>query len=234
MGLDIYVGTFHRYYAGQWDTVIQQMAHGSGLEVKILRPQPGFVDRLRSWFLPKRDPVKEIERWKRNLSAVAGVPLDWNEHPEAEYFTDKPGWECFGALLLWAACEERGADRPETAEGWERNELLTDAMRDPSSKYRHLLGNTEIWLPVDFAEPFEAEAPDGSPKLFGSVQRLASELASLNGSTWRVEEPEISEWRRDAPEPEGPLDESARFGFALFSELAALALQHRLPMKLDY
>ena len=78
------------------------------------------------------------------------------------------------------------------------------------------------------------EAPDGSPKMFGSVQRLASELASLNGSTWRAEEPEISEWRREAPDWGGPLDESARFGFAVLSELKALALQHRLPMKLDY
>lgn len=115
MGWDIYVGTFHRYYAGQWETVIQQMGGQGGMQVQVLRPQPGLLDRLRSWFRPKRDPVEEIERWKRSLSAAAGVPLDWNEHPEAEYFTDKPGWESYGALLLWAACEERGADRPETA-----------------------------------------------------------------------------------------------------------------------
>jgi hypothetical protein len=31
-----------------------------------------------------------------------------------------------------------------------------------------------------------------------------------------------------------PLEESARFGLVVFSELAALAVQHRLPMKLDY
>ena len=234
MGLDIYVGTFHRYYGGQWETMVQQMARGSGLEVQILRPQPGVLDRLRSWLRPKRDPAKEVERWKGRLSAAAGVPVDWNEHPGAEYFTDKPGWDCYGALLLWAACEERGAGRPETAESWEKNPLLIEAMGNPVSKYRHLLGNTEIWLPVDFAEPFEAETLPGGEMMFGSAPRLASQLASLNASIWRVGEPEISEWRREAPEWGSPLEESARFGFAVLSELTALAIQHRLPMKLDY
>lgn len=234
MGLDVYVGTFHRYYAGEWETVVQQMARQSGMQVQVIRPQPGLLDRLRSWFRPKRDIVQEIERWKGRLSQVAGVPLDWNEHPEAEFFTDKPDWECYGALLLWAACAERGADRPATATGWEQNPLLMEAMQDGASKYRHLLGNTEIWLPGDFAEPFEAEDLFGDTRMFGSCQRLASELASLNGSTWEVGEPEISEWRREAPERGVPLEESARFGFAMLSELTGLAIQHRLPMKLDY
>lgn len=32
--------------------------------------------------------------------------LDWDERADASYFTDKPDWDCFGALVLLAAYEE--------------------------------------------------------------------------------------------------------------------------------
>jgi hypothetical protein len=34
-------------------------------------------------------------------------PLDWNESQEAPYFTDKPTWDCYADLMLWAAYNEQ-------------------------------------------------------------------------------------------------------------------------------
>jgi len=38
MGLDIYVGTLTRYYAGDWQTIVRQSAEGMGMEVQVVRP----------------------------------------------------------------------------------------------------------------------------------------------------------------------------------------------------
>lgn len=181
---------------------------------------------------PESDLEEEIEPWKGRLSEAAGVPIDWNERADAESFTGKLGSECYGALLLWAACEEHGAERPATAANWENDPTLRAALGETASKYRHLLGDIEFWLPVDFSEPFEAENLFQTKKVFGSSQRLAAELAALNAATWKAGESEIAEWRREAPEPGSPLDDSARFAFSMFSMLTSLAVQHRLPMKL--
>ena len=182
---------------------------------------------------PEGDLEEEIEPWKGRLSEAAGVPIDWNEGADAESFTGKLGSECYGALLLWAACEEHGAERPVTAENWENDSTLRAALGETASKYRHLLGNIEFWLPVDFSEPFLAENLFQEEKVFGSSQRLAAELAALNEATWKAGESEISEWHRKTPEPGSPLEDSARFAFSVFSRLSSLAVQHRLPMKLD-
>jgi hypothetical protein len=68
----------------------------------------------------------------------------------------------------------------------------------------------------------------------GSSAQLLAELRELNSRTWRAEDQLISQWRSDGAEFGAPLEESARFGFAVFYELAARSVAARLPMKLDY
>src|SRR6185436_9828201 len=231
MGLDVYVGTLERYYTGQWETVVQQYGREAGLQVQVVRAnQPGWLARVLAWFRPKPDAGKAIEAWRSRLSEEAGVPLAWNESQEAEYFTDKPAWDCYGALLLWAAYEETGSgNRPATAERWLDDEVLRGAMENRSSKYRHLLNGTEIWLPGEI-EPFSTESIAGERVVIGSTTKLGGELAALNRATWNASPSEISAWRKEAPESGAPLEASARFGFSIFWELVDLAIQHRLPM----
>jgi hypothetical protein len=38
MGLDVYVGPLRRYYAGNWETILQQVAKESGIPVRVMRP----------------------------------------------------------------------------------------------------------------------------------------------------------------------------------------------------
>jgi len=50
MGLDVYVGPLSRYYAGDWETIVQQAGRQQGVEVQVLRAPvprqlPGSGDR---------------------------------------------------------------------------------------------------------------------------------------------------------------------------------------------
>jgi hypothetical protein len=106
MGLDVYVGSLTRYFSGDWLTVLQQAAaSGLGPPVVVVRPEEteeGVTDpdEIRSGVLAWRD------RLSRALAEHTQTSLDWDERADAPYFTDKPAWDCFGALVLWAAYAE--------------------------------------------------------------------------------------------------------------------------------
>ncbi|MFL6237850.1 MAG: hypothetical protein ACJ76N_32330 [Thermoanaerobaculia bacterium] len=203
--------------------------------VRMAEPERGFLGRLIDRFRPRQDVGRDVARWQAELSRRAGVPVSWDDDPNREYFTDKPAWDCYGALLLWAAYEERGATKyPETAEKWEENPIFGSLAGKADSKYCQLLGNTEIWVPAKIHLPMTVPALAGDSAVVGSVNLLADQLRALNEATWKAGEETLSQWRQEGAEHGAPLETSARFGFAVFSELAALAVQHRLPMKLDY
>jgi hypothetical protein len=111
MGLDIFVGTLTRYYSGQWETVVQQaFADDDDIGVLVVRPSSPDAETDPEAIRPA------VLEWRRQLSDAFGAhlqePLDWNESPEAPYFTDKPGRRCFNALVSWA---EQHSGRTSTA-----------------------------------------------------------------------------------------------------------------------
>src|SRR5262245_36073305 len=122
MGLDIYVGSLTRYYSGNWQTIVQQYAAATGIEVRVVRPKASWHQRLHTWFKPSYVIRERVNKWKHNITEISGVNLSWNEEPDYEYFTDKPAWDCYGALLLWAAFEDQNATTyPATTDKWEQN-----------------------------------------------------------------------------------------------------------------
>jgi len=165
-----------------------------------------------------------------------GMPdLDWNEYPEAEYATDKPAWDCYGALVLWAAYDELpNAKRRETAKDWDKDPAYLTSRMNPHSRYQHLIADTELWLPVEFRVPVRTAAIVGDSIVVGSSVRLLAELRELNSRTWNADDQQTSQWRYDSAEFGGPLETSARFAFSIFYELAERSVAARLPMKLDY
>ena len=145
MGLDVYVGPLSRYYAGDWETVIQQAAKEDGIPVRIVRPeQPrqSLLGRLRDLVRPRGPAAAQraVRRWRDRLRKELGISdLDWNEFPDAEYATDKPAWDCYGGLVLWAAYEELpNAKRRETAKGWDEDSAYLTSRVNPRSRYRHI------------------------------------------------------------------------------------------------
>lgn len=237
MGLDIYAGPLTRYYAGGWETVVQREGRALGMEVQVERPGAPS-DAAAGW-----DEVRDaVLAWRESLSAALephlGTPLDWPEEEEAPWFTDKPAWDCYGALLVRAAYVEHPTLRPPAAlteDDWSTDPAYR-ASCAPGSKTRFpaLLHDVELWLPADFDFTFGAEDAAGNRVGMASVDALLRELEELNRLAWRAGEPELNAWRRAGASKDAPLEVKAQFALAVWLPLAREAARHRLPLKLDY
>src|SRR5216683_2696624 len=135
MGLDVYVGSLTRYYARNWETIVQQAARSQGIQVQVMRPNPLPDDQIKN---PAQIRDLVIE-WRSKMQAelkgaeLIDADLDWPEQPETPYFTDKPDWECFGAMTLLAAYEEE--PKPIFGSRWPKT-LKDSWARDPKLEAR--------------------------------------------------------------------------------------------------
>ncbi len=242
MGLDIYVGSFTRYYAHQWETIVQQAGRADGISVEIVRTEPTSTDAISD-----PDQINAgILQWRQGLGTAlrnAGViaeDLDWDERLEAPYYTDKPAWDCFGALNLLAAYEEEpkplfGNRFPKDfKQDWDRDGRLNRHIAGKGSRYSHLYG-CEVWLPVDLANSFDGPRPTGPPTRFGSSVRLHQQMLELNNRTYRGSADDRVTWRKEMPDGGDPAFEpKAKTGLAIVLGIAGAANENRLPMILDY
>ena len=236
MALDVYVGSLARYYAGEWENVAEKAARERGVQYQIGRPG-GSTDRLKD---PQRIPPAVLA-WRSALSDSLGsklaLPLDWDEALEAPYFTGRPGWDGFGSLVLWAAYAEHPAlRRPATLpEEWDNDPaLMRSNVAGFRSRYSHLVRNVELWLPSPFEFTFEGEDIDGRRVVVGSTTTLRRQLDDPNGATWKADGNTVAGWCREPLAAEAPLELCARYAFAVLLDLARRAVEHKLPMKLDY
>ncbi len=235
MALDVYVGSLTRYYAGAWENPMEKAARERGMPQPVRPAGPAQAAKSQARIRPK------ILAWRSALARALGgrirVPLDWNESDEARWFADRPGWDGFGSLVLWAAYAEHPSLRlPEIlSEEWDHEDIaLTRSTAEGfKSRYSHLVRNVEMWLPVAFEITFEGEDVDGRRVVMGSVSTLRRQLADLNAATWKASPLEVAAWGRTRAEG-GKVEESARRAFAILCELARLAEVERLPMKLDH
>ncbi|HEY7500546.1 MAG TPA: hypothetical protein VH740_18635 [Vicinamibacterales bacterium] len=235
MGLDVYVGSFTRYYARDWETVVQKYGREQGYPVEVVRGDP--PDALTD----QSEIRAAIVEWRDQVNAALGSsiaqPLDWDESAAAPYFTDKPAWDAFGSLLLWAAYAEH-PDLPRPVA------FIEDYASDPAYQRSanpdfktssfQLMRDIEVWLPCDFPFTFRSNDPAGNEIAFGSSIRLVDQLESLNRRTWNAADDAIAQWRFDGAAFQAPLEIGAKFAFAVMLALARDAVAHRLIMKLDY
>jgi hypothetical protein len=179
MGLDVYVGSLARYYVGDWETVVQRIGREQGMEVQIRRPTPAmrsFLARIIERLIQSRRSgpaaaMRAVERWRQVLGRASnlGQAFEWNENLNYEYFTDKPAWDCYGALVLWACYDQLpAAHRANTALEWNSDAAYRTGLMLSDQRYRHLLADTEIWFPIEFAEPFGVTSIAGQPMIVGS------------------------------------------------------------------
>jgi hypothetical protein len=236
MGLDVYVGSFTRYYAGNWETIVQRIGREQGFDVEVVRanaPADAVTDpnEIRAAVLSWRDQLSQ------GLATNIDCPLDWDETSDAPYFTDKPAWDCYSSLLLWAAyCEHPKLSRPFVCV----EDLASDAAFQRSTdlsfatSFPQLLRDVEIWLPHDFSFTFRAADPAGGEVYFGSSFALLKQLEDLNRRTWNATDVVLTQWRHDGADRNSPLEVGAQFAFSIMLMLARKAVAHRLVMKLDY
>lgn len=231
MGLDVYVGSLARYYGGDWENFAERTGRRPATPRSKARDRSRDRDRIREAVLSWRTALHD------SLGANAPGPLDWDETEDAPYFTGRPGWDGFGALVLWAAYVEHPVLRAPVAlpEEWDNDPALVRCNEEGfRSRYSHLVRNVELWLPLSFAFTFEGEDVDRRRVVVGSAATLARQLADLNAATWKVGAAEAAAWARRHPDDKAPLELHARHAFAVMTDLAASAIEHRLPMKLDF
>ena len=233
MSLDVYVGSLTRYYAGDWES-IGDTAGQRGGEARTAQARPADAtkdrERIRQAVLAWRDGLGGA------LQPHLGAPLDWAEAPETPWFTGRPGWDGFGSLVLWAAyAEQAGLRRPATLpEEWDDDPALVRSNAEGfRSRYSHLVRNVELWLPVTFDFTFEGEDVDGRRIIVGSATTLGRQLGELNAATWKMDAGQLVASTRRRP-PGTTLEDCARYAMVVMTGLVRQAVEHRLPMKLDY
>jgi hypothetical protein len=138
--------------------------------------------------------------------------------------------------VLWAAyAEQPGLRRPATLpEEWDYDPALVGSNAgDFRSRYSHLVRNVELWLPCAFDFTFAGEDIDGRRVIVGSSTTLGRQLGELNAATWRMDAGELVALAKNLPSGNG-LESCARHALAVMTGLVQNAVEHGLPMKLDY
>jgi hypothetical protein len=234
MAFDVYAGSLTRYYTDRWENVVQKRAREQGYSNQKIGPDG-----------PRTPPSPEevqsaIADWRQAVAQALGEklsePLQWEESVSTPYFTDRPGWEGYSALLLWAAyasAPEAPPERiPET--GWADDPVFQRAIeRDSGTRYRQIL-QPELWLPADYDFCFNYPSVVQQPTWIGSTGGLRRDLDELNERTFRASEAELARCLTGEFDAATELEHDALFTLALFVSLAREADHHRLPMILSY
>lgn len=260
MGLDIYAGKLTRYYSRNWKTIVQQLAEekgqkcvmtdGCGNEIQSIQDKTE-IDRIR----------ETVTGWADNIAANIDLPLPtplWDETSECGYYTDKPDWEAFGALVMLEACLSLNRPFPEYVEsGWDAFE--ESVVKEAGSKVlaNSLLSEVALWLPISDNAVFVAAYPTGNEGPISTVSLLKHELEELNRQLWKVNEATILSWRNDkyyipVKQKEPKLlfgfirrhnksskehyrtEDLAQCAYSMLYQAVRFAEEHHVPILLDY
>lgn len=259
MGLDIYAGTLTRYYAHNWKTVVEQWAEENGYSFQRIT-----ADGQKSPNGQEMSPFtiqKAIEDWRDQTLAAISRPrqkpyVPWPEDNEKPYFTNKPDWDAFGAMLLVAACHSYDEPVPPAVpKNWEFMEHpLIKRLSEDEEKIWSLFKGADWWLPLPDGFMFQASLPTGNQAVIATTAALRMELEKLNSLAWQADENTIYNWSRTEGYPvdmetgsDGSLTERnlqanmqydtwslAKFSFSIFYQALNFAEENQVPILLDY
>ena len=248
MGLDIYAGTLTRYYAGNWKNVVQMWAEANGYTFNKITPDGQTIEEEA---LDPREVEEAIEGWRdwllEALAAEGETYAPWPEDNESPYFTDKPDWDAFGALLLYAACGIYQEPLPErVAKNWdfEADPLIERARADAEVKWS-LLNGTTFWLPIAGSFWFQCQDPAGNERTMATLDGLAAELDKINAGGWQAEEAEILAWSETegypltdgqsaGAETDYDTESLAKFAYSICYQALMFARAQNAAIILDY
>ncbi|MBT9588610.1 hypothetical protein IV102_35055 [bacterium] len=235
MGLDVYVGSFTRYYCRDWQLITQQTL---GENVRVVRLGDQDDDP------PDRDEALCAARsWREALNRGKDYQLDWEEDPTGPYFTDKPAWDAHGSLMLWFAyAAQPKMKRPQGyVDDWSSDPAFRACARkgwfgpkNPQAAFGQMVLGCEWWLPCQLPGVLCLDDIGGNEKQVGSSIDLLKQLDDLNARTWQADKKQLQEWVAEGVEYQAPMELGARFALSVFHNLAQKSIEHRLPMLLDY
>ena len=202
-----------------------------------------------------------VENWRDQiLSAISqpGQPpyTPWPEDNEKPYYTDKPDWDAFGAMLLVAACHTYNEPVPSTVEkDWNFGEHpLVARLASDEERVWSLFRGATWWLPLPDSFLFQAPLPTDDQAMIATLGGLRKELEKLNQLAWQADEDTILDWADTEGYPvEGTIDPDgqyskldisehtrydtqslAKFAFSMFWRAMQFAEEQQVPILLDY
>lgn len=258
MGLDIYAGTLTRYYSHNWKTVVQQWAEANGYSFQKITPNGESVEEEE---MNPAEIQTAVESWRDAVLAAISQPgqtpyTPWPEDNERPYYTDKPDWDAFGAMLLVAACHVYGEPVPPTVEkDWDffAHPAVARLAEDPERTWSLFRGAT-WWLPLSDAIMFQGPMPNNNPATFSTTGGLRKELEWLNQLAWQADEDTVLRWSETEGYPtdgiipaSGEISKAdikehtqydtqslAKFPFSMFWQAMRFAEQNQTPILLDF
>lgn len=248
MALDIYVGSLNRYCAGNWESVVAQVAEASGIVHSTLRVGAG--DEQTEDANPA-EVASLVLSWQASLAQALGLEQTWEDTADQPYLTDRPEWRGYGALVLMAAHlehpelvspDEDPAEYEQSAAYQASWASYADRDEASEGQFPSLLGGAEWWLPLQgLTGTFQGPKPDGEAAGFGTVDLLVRELRTL-AEAYDIGPEDLGEALiMGAPQEPGeetaledPIREWGVFGLAVFAEQAGQAQQRQLPLLLNY
>lgn len=235
MGLDIYTGTLTRYYSKNWKSIIQQYAEENNMEFERVNSNEDNQDELDT------EEVQSIcIDWRNNIIDAVKEhienPTVWTENNEKEYYTDKPDWDCYGALIMYALYNEQSIDPPiNFDENWTESEVYVKACsEDYETSFQQLVKGCEIWLPLNFNFIFNYNDPSENEIAIGSIYTLLKNLDDLNSKIWKASKEIIDSWQKNIDPGTTVYEEKAKFGFSVLYSITEFAIKNHTPIKLDY
>lgn len=259
MGLDIYAGTLTRYYAHNWKSAVQQWAEENGYTFQKITPDGAAVDDEEEMSPAEVQDI--VENWRDQILAVIAAPghepyTPWPEDNEKPYYTDKPDWDAFGAMLLVAACRTYEEPMPPTVEkDWDfmENPVIARLSGDEERVWSLFRGAT-WWIPLSDSFLFQGPLPTNDTATIGTVGGLRKELEKLNQLAWQADEKTILSWtetegypvdgtvgpngqysKTDIPEHTQYDTESlAKFAFSMFWQAMCFAEEQQVPILMDF
>ncbi len=261
MGLDIYAGTMTRYYSRNWKTIVQQLAEANGHKCELIGNDGNEIKPLedQAQISEIRDTICD---WAEKLASALesfDTPVThplWDETNEGDYFTDKPDWEAFGALVMLQACHIQNCPLPEYVEsGWSAFDepVVKKSMSQKSGV--SLLSNVGHWLPIDDNAMFKVNLPNGDEARVATLKLLKNELDELNRQICKADEQTIHSWRDDKyyipvkqkksksisgilfrkkPRKRYRTEELAQSAFSILYQAVNFAIENQVSLLLDY
>lgn len=191
MGLDLYAGTLSRYYSRGWETIAQRE-----LGAVLIFPdgEPSY---------PPFSEVHElVELWVSDLQAKiansGGSLCNWDELENTPYYSDKPDFEGYWSLIIWAAYLSKPTDtRPRSFCSMEEllaNQVYQAAKAQPTSLVTIL--ESELFVPDERAFVFQAQNLAGNEVYISTTAALRHALEKVNLGSWNGSTADLDSWRR--------------------------------------
>ena len=259
MGLDIYAGTLTRYYCHNWKNVVEQWADANGYAFHRITPDAKTDDNKDQLSPAKVQDAVEIWRDQilSTLSQQDKSPYaPWLENNEKPYYTDKPDWDAFGAMLLLAACHTYDKPVPPTVDkGWNFYEHpLIKRLASDEKRIWSLFRGAACYLPLSESFMFQWPMPTNDNAIIATLGGLQKELEKLNALAWQADESTILIWsdtqgypidttidanghctQKDIKEhTQYDTQSLAKFSFSIFYRAMLFAQKHQVPILLDY